>query len=390
MKECVCEKTNEFDFSNIKGLYGNYYNNKELFRFLNDFKYSGTISEKSCICIEGCSGIGKTYAVSKICNYLKMTIVSVDYSIYQSNTSTGQKFTNFIIKTATSSLIEDISGQDLKKVILLDEFDNLCMQDKSVNSQIKNIIQTGSIKNIPFIIVSNGIADMIPTPSFLEASNIQTLKYSKLTAEDIFLTLRGLYPEAKCKFLYNISENVNGNISQAILRIDNNAGALDKRETYSYLFDMEDRECGIELIRNDIGYSLFKFYFDIVKEYEKYMGGLSLKKQHFHFIIDTISMVDLQKPIVKKLSEDDNNGKSVASASQLEDTATLDILQMTMKSLNHVLKKKKGVKNSVSEKDDNLTFNNNNSKYFIFGNKKTCHKNIRHISKYHLSLINFS
>jgi hypothetical protein len=59
------------------------------------------------------------------------------------------------MKTATSSLLQILTGNIRNKVIIIDNFDCIYTSDKTINSTLLKILTDRHIKNIPIICISN-------------------------------------------------------------------------------------------------------------------------------------------------------------------------------------------------------------------------------------------
>ena len=111
------------------------------------------LSLDSCIFITGNSGIGKTYSINKLCNELNLFIININ----SFNCYTSKQLTDLLFKSFVSSLIQQLTLNTQKKVIIIDEFETLLSFDSTMNIHLFNFLNT-SHKHIPIIcILSNNI-----------------------------------------------------------------------------------------------------------------------------------------------------------------------------------------------------------------------------------------
>ena len=111
------------------------------------------LSLDSCLFITGNSGIGKSYAINKLCNQLDLFIININsFNCYSS-----KHLTDLLFKSFVSSLIQQLTLNTQKKIIIIDEFETLLSFDSTMNIHLFNFLNT-SHKHIPIIcILSNNI-----------------------------------------------------------------------------------------------------------------------------------------------------------------------------------------------------------------------------------------
>ena len=135
----------------MKGLCGNKEIYSSIISWLRDFNYKKKISTDSCIIITGKTCVGKTYSINKICNYLNYEIININ----NNNCFNSEQLNDVIFKSATSSLLQVLTGNIRNKVIVIDNFDCIYISDKTINTTLLKILTDGKIKNIPIICISN-------------------------------------------------------------------------------------------------------------------------------------------------------------------------------------------------------------------------------------------
>ena len=110
-------------------------------------------SINSCVIITGYSGIGKTSFINNIAKELELFIVDINCS----NCISSQQLTDLLLKSFTSSLIQILTSNNAKKIIIIDDFDILISMDNTINIAFYNFINnnTNKLKHIPIICITN-------------------------------------------------------------------------------------------------------------------------------------------------------------------------------------------------------------------------------------------
>jgi Cdc6-like AAA superfamily ATPase len=135
----------------MKGLCGNKEIYSNIISWLRNFNYKERISTDSCIIITGKTCVGKTYSINKICDYLNYEIININ----NNNCFNSEQLNDVIFKSATSSLLQVLTGNIRNKVIVIDNFDCIYISDKTINTTLLKILTDGKIRNIPIICISN-------------------------------------------------------------------------------------------------------------------------------------------------------------------------------------------------------------------------------------------
>lgn len=107
----------------------------------------------SCLFITGYSGIGKTYTINKIANELDLFIININ----SNNCSSSNQLGDLLHKAFVSSLIQILTNNNQKKIIIIDDFDILMAIDNTINLILYNFINNNSNKlnHIPIICIIN-------------------------------------------------------------------------------------------------------------------------------------------------------------------------------------------------------------------------------------------
>jgi len=112
------ELLSEDDYNIINTLCGNKTIYCEILIWLKTFNYNLKISKDSCIIVTGKTGIGKTYSINKICSMTKNYEV---ININNNNCYNSAELYDIIFKSTTSSLIQQLTNNIKKKVIIIDK-----------------------------------------------------------------------------------------------------------------------------------------------------------------------------------------------------------------------------------------------------------------------------
>lgn len=120
---------------------------------INSYEKNTKISFDSCIFISGFSGIGKTYAINNLCKNLDLFVINID----SFNCSTSAQLNDLLFKSFVSSLIQILTNNNSKKIIIIDDFDILLSLDSTINITLNNFIKENinKLKHIPIICIIN-------------------------------------------------------------------------------------------------------------------------------------------------------------------------------------------------------------------------------------------
>jgi len=238
-----------------------------------------TLNYNSCLFITGNSGIGKTYTINKICNELDLFIININ----SYNCASSKQFIDLLYKAFVSSLIQQLTNNKQKKIIIIDEFETLLSFDSTMNIHLLNFLNTKH-KHIPIIcIVSNNIKlgeikkncifYELPTPNYYTIHNI-LIKYK---------------PNITINETKDIVNRANFNIKTCIQIINNlyynkNDDILDISELYANNFNRNNFK---KIIYKDQWIIPLKFHENLIIELNN-RNGLKTLKYNFYkkFIYD--------------------------------------------------------------------------------------------------------
>jgi nucleoside-triphosphatase THEP1 len=169
------------------------------------------LSLQSCLFITGNSGIGKSHNIHKLCSELDLFIININ----SFNCYTSKQLTDLLYKSFVSSLIQQLTLNTQKKIIIIDEFETLLSFDSTMNIHLFNFLNT-SHKHIPIIcIVSNNIklGEIKKKCIFYELP--------PLNINDIHNILLNYNSSITLTETTNIAKNTNYNIKDCIKIINN-------------------------------------------------------------------------------------------------------------------------------------------------------------------------
>jgi len=111
------------------------------------------LSFNSCIFISGYSGTGKSYLINNISKELDLFIVNIN----STNCSSSLQLYDLLYKSYVSSLLQILTNNNQKKIIIIDDFDILMAFDNTINLTLFNFINnnTNKLKHIPIICIIN-------------------------------------------------------------------------------------------------------------------------------------------------------------------------------------------------------------------------------------------
>ena len=113
-------------------------------------KAQNRLSYNSCLFITGKTGIGKTFIINKICNDLDLFIININ----SNNCCNSKQLIDLLYKSFVSSLIQQLTNNTQKKIIIIDEFETLLSFDSTININLLNFLNTNH-KHIPIICIIN-------------------------------------------------------------------------------------------------------------------------------------------------------------------------------------------------------------------------------------------
>ena len=113
-------------------------------------KPQNKLTYNSCLFVTGKTGIGKSYFINKICNELNLFIININ----SNNCCNSKQLIDLLYKSFVSSLIQQLTNNTQKKIIIIDEFETLLSFDSTININLLNFLNTNH-KHIPIICIIN-------------------------------------------------------------------------------------------------------------------------------------------------------------------------------------------------------------------------------------------
>ena len=270
--------------------------NKEIYNnillWLRNFNYNTKISTESCIIVTGKTCVGKTYSINKICSNLNYEIININ----NNNCFNSEQLNDIIFKSATSSLLQILTGNIRNKVIIIDNFDCIYTSDKTINATLLKILTDRHIKNIPIICISNN--EIIKKIGDIK-KNCKIYDIIVPTKEEIIqhiTTNNSGHSKKKLEHFYNIS---NGNMKKffcdinrtkdEILYEDNIENDGDINILYLNIFD---RNHVIRIINKDPWMIPLKFHENIIIELDNRKISLKNKIEYYKNFIESMCLYD--------------------------------------------------------------------------------------------------
>ena len=231
--EVLCDGNQNGDRDIMKELCGNKDIYSSIISWLRNFNYKKKISTDSCIIVTGKTCIGKTYSINKICNYLNYEIININ----NNNCFNSEQLNDVIFKSATSSLLQVLTGNIRNKVIVIDNFDCIYISDKTINTTLLKILTDGKIRNIPIICISNN--EIIKKIGDIK-KNCKIYDIVVPTKDDVIENINNSTGHSK-KQLGNLYELSNGNIEKIFCDV--------KRDSNEILYEEHiENDCDINIL----------------------------------------------------------------------------------------------------------------------------------------------
>ena len=275
----------------MKGLCGNKEIYSSIISWLRDFNYKKKISTDSCIIITGKTCVGKTYSINKICNYLNYEIININ----NNNCFNSEQLNDVIFKSATSSLLQVLTGNIRNKVIVIDNFDCIYISDKTINTTLLKILTDGKIKNIPIICISNN--EIIKKIGDIK-KNCKIYDIVVPTKEEVIENINNMSGHSKKQLghLYDLS---NGNMQKIFCDVQRNSDEILYEEHVENDCDINilylnifDRNQVIRIINKDPWMIPLKFHENIIIELDNRKISLKNKIEYYKNFIEIMCLYD--------------------------------------------------------------------------------------------------
>lgn len=220
------------------------------------------LSFEDLIFVSGKSGIGKTYNIKLLCEDLDLFVVYLT----SNNCSSSTELNDIILKNTTSSLLQLLTNDTKRKIIVIDELETIMSLDRTVNTTLWNMLSSGKIKKIPIICISS-------SDNMKKMGNIKKkcriLELDEPTEEDISNLLQTIYPNIDNNVIQGIVQNTERNIEQCINKLTTKQcyDSMDESPNILTLYgNTFDRDNIRRIISTDIILVPLKFHENILTE----------------------------------------------------------------------------------------------------------------------------
>jgi len=200
----------------------------------NTSDYVRKIGFEDVLFVTGNSGIGKTHTVEQICKELDLFTIYISSDICYSS----GELIDHIVKASSTSLIQTLTQNNRKKIMVIDDFDSIVTIDRTVNTSLSNLLISKKIKRIPIICICS--REIIKRVGSIK-NKCKIIEFENPTNEDLFSILSPMFPQ--CANLTKIIEKNNGNIAQCLQQIKHND---------SFLFDNIDDLININILYGNV------------------------------------------------------------------------------------------------------------------------------------------
>jgi len=182
----------------------------------NSYINNQKLSLNSCLFIYGNSGIGKSYTINKIVKELDLFIVNIN----SYNCNSSAVLVDILYKSYVSSLIQILTNNNQKKIIIIDDFDILMAIDNTINISLYNFIvnNTNKLKHIPIICILNG--ELIKKIGEIK-KKCKIIEFPKMTNNEIYNIFKIYKNNITLDETKKLIIESNNNISSAIKILTN-------------------------------------------------------------------------------------------------------------------------------------------------------------------------
>jgi len=250
----------------IKDWIVNSYNNKKL-------------SFNSCIFMSGYSGIGKTYSINNLCKNLDLFIINID----SFNCSTSAQLNDLLYKSFVSSLVQILTNNNSRKIIIIDDFDILLSLDSTINITLHNFIQSNAdkLKHIPIIcIINNNIVKRLGDIK----KKCKIFETPKMNNMEIYEILKSYKSDIKFNEALKIIDNPDFNLANAIRMVTNtyfnhNDDIIAIEDLYSNVFNRNNLR---RIINKEQWIIPLNFHENLITELYENRKGVKKQKELFY------------------------------------------------------------------------------------------------------------
>jgi len=246
---------------------------------LNCYDTSNKLSLNSCLFITGCSGSGKSYIINKIVNDLNLFIININ----SFNCVSSSQLIDILMKSYISSLIQVLTNNTSKKIIIIDDYDIISSLDNTINLSLYNFIlnNTGKLKNIPIIIIINN--ELIKKIGEIK-KKCKIIEINKINEYDIFEILKKFKSNLNFGDALQIISDTNYNINEAIkivnnIKFNNNDQFIYGNDLYNINFNRDNLK---RLLYKEQWIIPLNFHENLIFELLNNRKGLKKDKEDFY------------------------------------------------------------------------------------------------------------
>lgn len=237
------------------------------------------LSFNSCIFMTGYSGIGKTYSINNLCKNLDLFIINID----SFNCSTSTQLNDLLYKSFVSSLIQILTNNNSRKIIIIDDFDILLSLDSTINITLHNFIQsnTDKLKHIPIIcIINNNIVKRLGDIK----KKCKIFETPILSNMEIYEILKSYKTDIKFNEAIKIIDNPHFNLANAIRMVTNtyynhNDDIIAIEDLYSNVFNRNNLR---RIINKEQWIIPLNFHENLITELYENRKGVKKQKELFY------------------------------------------------------------------------------------------------------------
>jgi nucleoside-triphosphatase THEP1 len=276
----------------VEDLCGNSQQYTEICNWISDqiLDYSGKIKIENLLFICGNSGIGKTHSIAKICKHFDLDIINITINTCISSFELNDNIT----KASSSSLLQTLTNKNLKKIILIDEFESMMAIDRTINSTLLNILTESKIKKIPIVCISSN--DNIKKLGSLK-KKCKIIELQPPVYNEILFTIKKNFPEHDENMLKKLIEYSNCNLSHCFNKLQNTHFSSDNADEilsierlYGSTYDMDYI---IRVLLTDSWLNPLRFHENLITELNNRRTTIKKRNEYYLLFIRNIIVFDL-------------------------------------------------------------------------------------------------
>lgn len=254
------------------------------------------LSLNNLVFVSGNSGIGKTHYICKLCEDLGLFVIYLTTN----NCSTSEELNDIIFKSITSSIVQVLTNDSKQKIIIIDEFESMMAIDKTINSTLLDILTAGKLKSVPIICISS--LEIVKKIGIIK-KKCKIIELPNPSNDTILNVLTDLYPDKDTKYLKEIADASNGNISQSIQKIQNKSVSsskqfddMDENLSINMLYCITPTTFNREHIRRimlaDQWLIPLKFHENLISELQNRAGTIARKNEFYKTFMHNVVTFD--------------------------------------------------------------------------------------------------